>query len=183
MIFNDGHAFLNEEGSARMTNVIDNLTFRREIPVMISVYINPGRRPDQAEPDARNWGDRGTNRPEEYNSLDDRYARVIVDELMPELVKEYNISKDPKDRELAAAARAPSRPLQWRGSVLTSQQSPQHSGSFTNIRGAIDMRTSCAKVKRNPFASSSKMVATTIVVSVEAATTTNHGIGLSKTCV
>ncbi len=64
MIFNDGHAFLNEEGSARMTNVIDNLTFRREIPVMISVFINPGRRPDQVEPDARNWGDRGTNRPE-----------------------------------------------------------------------------------------------------------------------
>ncbi len=136
MIFNDGHAFLNEEGSARMTNVIDNLTFRREIPVMISVYINPGRRPDQAEPDARNWGDRGTNRPEEYNSLDDRYARVIVDELMPELVKEYNISKDPKDHgiggcssgAIAAFTVAWQRPDQFRKVLSTV-------GSFTNIRG------------------------------------------------
>ncbi len=136
MIFNDGHAFLNEEGSARMTNVIDNLTFRREIPVMISVYINPGRRPDQAEPDARNWGDRGTNRPEEYNSLDDRYARVIVDELMPELFKEYNISKDPNDHgiggcssgAIAAFTVAWQRPDQFRKVLSTV-------GSFTNIRG------------------------------------------------
>ncbi len=136
MIFNDGHAFLNEEGSARMTNVIDNLTFRREIPVMISVYINPGRRPDQVEPDARNWGDRGTNRPEEYNSLDDRYARVIIDELMPELYKEYNISKDPKDHgiggcssgAIAAFTVAWQRPDQFHKVLSTV-------GSFTNIRG------------------------------------------------
>ncbi len=55
MIFQDGHAFLNENGSARTTNVIDNLTFRREIPVMITVFINPGRRPDQEEPNGRQW--------------------------------------------------------------------------------------------------------------------------------
>lgn len=136
MIFNDGHAFLNDEGSARMTNVIDNLIFRREIPVMVSVYINPGRRPDQAEPDARNWGDRGTNRPEEYNSLDDRYPRVIVDELMPELYKEYNISKDAKDHgiggcssgAIAAFTVAWERPDQF-SKVLSTV------GSFTNIRG------------------------------------------------
>ena len=56
------------------TNVIDNLIYRREIPVMIAVFINPGRRPDQPEPTPRDWGDRNTNRPTEYNSLDDRYA-------------------------------------------------------------------------------------------------------------
>jgi len=53
--------------------------------VMIAVFINPGRRPDQPEPNLREWGDRTTNRPTEYNTLDDRYARVIVDELMPVL--------------------------------------------------------------------------------------------------
>jgi len=61
---------------------MDNLIYRREIPVMIGVFINPGRRPDQPEPDQHEWGDRTTNRPTEYNSLDDRYARVIVDELI-----------------------------------------------------------------------------------------------------
>ena len=96
MVFNDGQAFKNKNGDMRAQNVMDNLIYRREIPVMIGVFINPGRRPDQPEPTPQNWGDRDTNRPTEYNSLDDKYARVIVDELMPALNKDYNISKDPE---------------------------------------------------------------------------------------
>ena len=94
MVFNDGQAFIAPDGDLRAQNVLDNLIYRREIPVMLGVFINPGRRPDQPEPNPHEWGDRTTNRPTEYNSLDDRYARVIVDELMPVLYKQYNISKD-----------------------------------------------------------------------------------------
>ena len=89
MIYNDGHAFMDADGDVRAQNVMDNLIFRRELPVMIVVFINPGRRPDQPEPDATEWGDHTTNRPTEYNTLDDKYARVIVDELMPALNKQY----------------------------------------------------------------------------------------------
>lgn len=136
MVFQDGHAFLKEDGAARMPNVIDNLVFRREIPVMLAVFINPGRRPDQPEASAKEWGDRTTNRPEEYNSLDDRYARVIVDELLPELDESYNISKRPEDRgiggcssgAIAAFTVAWHRPDQF-SKVLSTV------GSFTNIRG------------------------------------------------
>src|SRR5204863_10161665 len=96
MIFNDGQAFMHPEGDARAQNVMDNLIYRREIPVMIGVFINPGRRPDQPEPNRAEWGDRTTNRPTEYNTLDDKYARVIVDELLPVLYKDYNISRDPE---------------------------------------------------------------------------------------
>ena len=96
MVFQDGQAFKDEKGDMRAQNVMDNLIYRREIPVMIGVFINPGRRPDQPEPTPRNWGDRDTNRPTEYNSLDDKYARVITEELMPALAKDYNISKDPE---------------------------------------------------------------------------------------
>ena len=46
MIFNDGQAFKNEKGDARAQNVMDNLIHRREIPVMIGVFINPGERPN-----------------------------------------------------------------------------------------------------------------------------------------
>jgi len=49
MIFNDGQAFMAPEGDLRAQNVMDNLIYRREIPVMIGVFINPGRRPDQPE--------------------------------------------------------------------------------------------------------------------------------------
>ena len=37
-------------------------------------------------------------------SLDDRYARVIADELMPVLYKEYNIAKDPAQHGIGGAS-------------------------------------------------------------------------------
>src|SRR5688572_32654347 len=37
MIFNDGQAFKNPTGNIRAHSVLDNLIFRREIPVMIAV--------------------------------------------------------------------------------------------------------------------------------------------------
>ena len=104
MIFQDGQAFKDMEGNIRAPNVLDNLIYRREIPIMIAVFINPGRTPEQPEPHPKNWGDRDTNRPTEYNSLDDRYARVIVDELMPVLYKEYNVSKDPERHGIGGAS-------------------------------------------------------------------------------
>src|SRR5471030_2094506 len=66
MIYNDGQAFMNPDGDLRAQNVMDNLIFRRELPVMIGVFINPGRRPDQPEPNAQEWGDRTANRSIEY---------------------------------------------------------------------------------------------------------------------
>ncbi len=95
MIFNDGPAMKREPGDVQAQYVLDNLIFRREIPVMIGVFICPGRRPDQPEPTAQEWGDRTSNRPDEYNPPTDKYARVITEELMPALKKDYNISPDP----------------------------------------------------------------------------------------
>src|SRR5271166_1901661 len=43
MIYQDGQAFKDENGDLRAQNVMDNLIYRREIPVMIGVFINPGR--------------------------------------------------------------------------------------------------------------------------------------------
>ncbi|WP_020472600.1 alpha/beta hydrolase [Zavarzinella formosa] len=136
MVYQDGQAFMNEKGDMRAQNVMDNLIYRREIPVMIGVFINPGRRPDQPEPSPSNWGDRDTNRPTEYNSLDDKYARVVTEELLPALNKDYNISKDPEMRgiggsssgAIAAWTVAWERPNEFR-KVLSNV------GSFTNIRG------------------------------------------------
>jgi enterochelin esterase family protein len=136
MVFQDGQAFKNEEGDIRAQNVMDNLIYRREIPVMIGVFINPGRTPEQPEPNPQEWGDRTTNRPTEYNTLDDKYARVITEELLPVLAKDYNISKDPEMRgiggsssgAIAAFTVAWQRPNQFR-KVLSNV------GSFTNIRG------------------------------------------------
>jgi enterochelin esterase-like enzyme len=136
MIYNDGQAFMNPDGDLRAQNVMDNLIFRRELPVMIAVFINPGRTPEQPEANPKEWGDRTTNRPTEYNSLDDKYARVIVDELMPALYKDYNISKDPERHgiggsssgAIAAFTVAWERPNDFR-KVLSNV------GSFVDLRG------------------------------------------------
>ena len=137
MIFQDGHAFKEPEGDVRAQNVMDNLIYRREIPVMIGVFINPGRTPDQTEPSAKaGWGDGFTNRRTEYNTPDDKYARIITEELMPALYKEYNISKDPEQHgiggsssgAIAAFMVAWERPDAFR-KVLSNV------GSFTNLRG------------------------------------------------
>ncbi len=136
LVFNDGQAYLNPNGDARAQNVLDNLIYRREIPVMIGVFINPGRRPDQPEPTPRDWGDNNTNRPAEYNTLDDKYARVVADELLPVLYKDYNLSKDPDHHGIggcssggiAAFTVAWERPDSFR-KVFTMV------GTFTNLRG------------------------------------------------
>ena len=124
MIYNDGQAFMAPEGDVRAQIVLDNLICRREIPVMSGIFINPGRRPDQPE------------RPTEYNTLDNKCARVIVDELLSTVYKDYHISNDPERHgiggsssgAIAAFTVAWERPNQFR-KVLSNV------GSFTNLRG------------------------------------------------
>jgi enterochelin esterase family protein len=136
MVWNDGQAFKNEKGDLRAQNVMDNLIHRREIPVMLGVFINPGRRPDQQEASPKEWGDRTTNRPTEYNTPDDKYAKIICDELLPDLQKTYSISKDPEQRGIGGASSgaiaafmvAWERPDQFRKVISIV-------GSFTNLRG------------------------------------------------
>jgi enterochelin esterase family protein len=136
MIFQDGQAWLRPTGELRATAVLDNLIYRREIPVTIAVFINPGRTPDQPVATQSEWGDRSSNRPQEYNALDDKYSHVIVDELLPVLAKRYAISASPDDRAIAGASSgaiaaftvAWRRPDQFHKVLSTI-------GSFTNIRG------------------------------------------------
>jgi enterochelin esterase family protein len=136
MIFQDGQAWVNPTGDLRTPTVFDNLIYRREIPVTIVVFINPGRTAEQPVASAQEWGDRTSNRPQEYNAVDDKYARVIVDELMPVLNQRYNISKNPDDHAIGGASSgaiaafgvAWNRPGQFHKVLSTI-------GSFTNIRG------------------------------------------------
>ncbi len=136
MIFQDGHAFLNTNGDYRTPNVFDNLIYRREMPVTLAVFINPGRTPEQPEATGAVWGDGVNGRATEYNELNDNYSKLIVNELLPALEKDFNISKNPDDRAIAGASSgaicaftvAWQRPDQFHKVISTI-------GSFTNIRG------------------------------------------------
>lgn len=152
MVFNDGPAFKAPDGDLRSQNVLDNLIYRRELPVMIAVFISPGRRPDQAESTPTEWGDKVNNRPTEYNSLDDKYARVIVDELLPVLYKQFNISKDPEQHGIGGASSGAI------AAFTVAWQRPEsfHKvlsmiGSFTDIRGGQAYADIVAKSDKKPI--------------------------------
>jgi enterochelin esterase-like enzyme len=158
MIFQDGHAFLNTNGDYRVPYVFDNLIYRREMPVTIGVFINPGHTPEQPESTATNWGDGINGRATEYNELNDNYAKLIVNELLPALEKDYNLSKNPDDRAIAGASSgaicaftvAWHRPDQFHKVISTSGVSPTFAaGTF--------IPTSSVKVNTNRSASFCKM--------------------------
>lgn len=152
MVFNDGQAYMAPQGDVRAQNVMDNLIYRREIPVMIGVFINPGRTPEQPEPHPKDWGDRNTNRPTEYNTLDDKYARVIVDELLPALYKDYNISKDPERHGIGGASSGAI------AAFTVAWERPDHFrkvlsivGSYVNLRGGHVYPEAIAKSPKKPI--------------------------------
>ena len=154
MIFQDGQAFKDMSANSviRAPNVLDNLIYRRELPVMITVFINPGRTPEQPEPTPAQWGDQTTNRPAEYNSLDDKYARVVVDELMPALYKDYNISKDPERHGIGGASSGAIAAF----TVAWERPNEFHKvlsivGSFTNLRGGDAYTDIVQKSEKKPI--------------------------------
>ena len=135
MVFQDGHAYMNENGEYRAPIIFDNLIHRQELPVMIGVFIDPGHLKDEL-PEKRGWNPKPENRSVEYDSLGDTYSKFVLEEILPEVEKNYNITKDPLGRGISGASSggicaftvAWERPDQF-SKVLS------HIGSFTNIRG------------------------------------------------
>jgi gluconolactonase len=97
MIFLDGSGFLSDK--VRVPVVFDNLIAKHELPPMIGIFIDPGVLPavsDQAQ--------HRFERVFEYESLSDRYSRFLLEELIPEVEKKYNLSKDANDRALCGVS-------------------------------------------------------------------------------
>jgi gluconolactonase len=97
MIFLDGSGFLSDR--VRVPVVFDNLIARHDLPPMIGIFIDPGVLPavsDQAQ--------HRFERVFEYDSLSDRYSRFLLEELIPEVEKKYNLSKDANDRALCGVS-------------------------------------------------------------------------------
>jgi enterochelin esterase-like enzyme len=147
MVFQDGGAYVNEKGDFRIPVVFDNLIHKQEMPVTIGVFISPGVVPPTAP------GAKGRqNRSFEYDSMGDQYARFLIEEFMPTIEKDYNISKDPAQRAIGGISSggicawtvAWERPDQF-GKVLS------HVGSFTNIRGGHVYPALIRKTEHKPI--------------------------------
>lgn len=151
MFFQDGHDYVNVKGNWRVPIVFDNLIARGEMPVTIAVFINPGH--DVGKGDAfHNVRWQASNRSLEYDSLGDRYARFLIEEIMPALKERWKISDDPASRAIAGASSggicsftvAWERPDQFRKVLSTI-------GSFVNLRGGDVYPSLIRKTERRPL--------------------------------
>jgi enterochelin esterase family protein len=134
MVFQDGHAYVGPGGDFRATIVMDNLIHRGEMPITIGVFIDPGTK--DALPEKRGWNPRPTNRAVEYDTVSDDYARFLLDDVLPQVTKEFRITDNPELRAICgmssggicAFSVAWFRPDSFRKVI-------SHIGSFVDIRG------------------------------------------------
>lgn len=149
MIFQDGHSYLDVKGRFRVPVVFDNLIARGDMPTTIAVFINPGHDKSKKRPDSP-W--KNSNRSFEYDGLGDRYARFLVEEIIPEVEKRYSVSKDPEMRAICGASSggicsftvAWERPDSFRKVLSTI-------GSFTNLRGGNVYPSHIRKTEPKPL--------------------------------
>jgi enterochelin esterase-like enzyme len=140
MVFQDGGGYVKRDGAWRVPVVFDNLIHKKEMPVTIGVFINPGDTPlkpgeaPRKRPDGRPASPK--NRSVEYDTVSDTYSRFLLEEILPKVQKTLKITDDPNGRAIAGSSSggicafsvAWFRPDQFRKVFSTI-------GSFTNIRG------------------------------------------------
>ncbi len=131
MVFQDGAAYLKEDGDWRVPVVFDNLIQQGAMPVTIGVFVNPGVLPKgnaQLPP--------LFNRSFEYDSMDNRYQRFLTEELLPEIKKRWNISDTANDHAISGLS---SGGIAAFTAAMLSPESFSRVlcaiGSFTNLRG------------------------------------------------
>ncbi len=147
MIFQDGGSYQNDKGQFRVPIVFDNLIHKKEMPITIGIFINPGN-----VPAARAGEKARSNRSFEYDTPSDQYARFLLEEILPEVGKKYNLTKEAKLRAIGgissggicAWVAAWERPNEF-GKVLS------HVGSFTNIRGGYIYPSLIRKTEKKPI--------------------------------
>ena len=145
MIFLDGSGRLGN--GERVPVVFDNLIAKHDLPPMIGIFVDPGVLPAASEQAQSRF-----ERVFEYDSLSDRYSRFLLEELIPEVAKKYNLSKDPNDRGLmgvstgavGAFAAAWNRPDQFHR-VLS------FIGTFVAMKGADGLPALIRKTEPKPI--------------------------------
>ncbi len=137
MVFQDGHAYVSESGDFKTPLVFDHLIAKKEMPVTIGIFINPGLHVEKFN-GRQTWGTHKnkSNRSFEYDSLGGKYAEFLEKEILPVVAKKYKLTNTPDQRAICgmssggicAFTAAWERPDLFRKVI-------SHIGSFTNIRG------------------------------------------------
>ncbi len=130
--FQDGHQYVDRGREYRVPVVFDNLIRRHEMPTTIGLFVNPGH-VGRLVPE-NPW--LASNRSFEYDSLGDRYATFLLDEMLPQVRRRYAISDDPEQHAIVGASSGGicAFTVAWERSDRF-RKVVSHIGSFTDIRG------------------------------------------------
>jgi enterochelin esterase-like enzyme len=88
MVFQDGAG-----PKDYVPTVFDNLIAKKDMPVTVAIFIQPGIRADG-----------GANRSFEYDTLSDQYARFLLEEILPEVEKTVMLRHDAASRAISGAS-------------------------------------------------------------------------------
>ena len=158
-VYFDGGGFQSDKGGYRATVVMDNLIARKEMPVTIGVFVNPGVIPSLAGA-AKAKDAKGAdvpplprmNRAFEYDSPTDQNVRFLLDELLPEATEGLNVVKDGNGRAvvgsssggIAAFVAAWERPGEFSRVV-------SFVGSYASLRGGNQLPGIVRKTEGKPI--------------------------------
>ena len=144
MFVQDG---LSRANGWKLPTVLDSLIAIHEIPVIIGIFIDHGSVISTGTENYPRF-----NRSFEYDALGDRYAKFLIEEIIPEVSRSYNLSTNPNDRSIAGASSgaicafnvAWERPNEFRRVLSTI-------GTYVGLRGGDEFATLVRKTESKPL--------------------------------
>ena len=131
MVWQDGQGLIRGDLSGlRLFTVTENLVAQKRIPPMVHIMVAPGFAPDGK-----------AMRSVEYDTVSDKYPRFLLEEIFPEVEKEYKLREDSYSRGIAGESSGGISSLNaaW---FMPEKFSRVHSsiGSFTSIQWHPDLK-------------------------------------------
>ena len=147
MVFQDGGSYVNPKGDFRVPVVFDNLIHKKEMPVTVGIFINPGTFVASVK-----GGKSGSNRSYEYDTPSPEYATFLEKEILPEVGKTIKLRSDAPGRAICGISSGGicAFTVAWERPDLFSKVL-SHVGSFTNIRGGDVYPGLIRKTERKPI--------------------------------
>jgi enterochelin esterase family protein len=102
LVFQDGQRATNPNGPLRLNQVMENLIAKGKMPVTIGIFITPGNLSETYPTDLEMRNP--NHRKDEYDALNDTYARFLIDEMLPEVGKKYKLTNDPEKRAIGGTS-------------------------------------------------------------------------------
>jgi enterochelin esterase family protein len=119
LVFQDGQRAINPQGPLNIPVVLDNLIAKGDIPQTLGIFITPGNTGTEYYPDnlapsdckgaacnCKGFACTGNpnHRAQEYDAVNDTYARFLTEEMLPEVAKSYKFTSDPKRRAIGGTS-------------------------------------------------------------------------------